>query len=257
MLVGLWNYAWVRGDLAQAHGHAGELLALAAGRGDPTLQVRAYACMGEILFHMGDFPAAAEHLDTACRLFADCAEVRAATRVPAVACHCYAAWTASFLGRPAEARAFCDAAGGIADALLQPFSMALHLALKAELLLFEGDVLACRDTAREAAALSRREGFPFWHGTALVNLGWAEAHAGDPAAGLARLQQGIRLFEATGARVQLANWYGLLAEVLVLTGDHRAALTACETAAGWARKTGDRFFLPRIERIWTALGSAQ
>ena len=248
MLVGLWNYAWVRGDLAQAHGHAGELLALAASRGDPTLQLRAHACMGEILFHMGAFPAAASHLDTACRLFADSAEVRGATRVPAVACHCYAAWTASFLGRPAEAFAFCDTAGGIADALLQPFSMALHLALKAELLLFEGDVEACRDTARDAAALSLREGFPFWHGTALVNLGWAEAHAGDPAGGLARLQGGIAIFEATGARVQLANWYGLLAEVLHLAGDHAAARTACDTAAGWARRTGDRFFLPRIER---------
>lgn len=256
ILVGLWNYAWVRGDLAQAHGYAGELLALAANRGDPTLQLRAHACMGEILFHMGDFPAAAGHLDTACRLFADSAEVRAATRVPAVACHCYAAWTASFLGRPAEARAFCDAAGGIADALLQPFSMALNLALKAELLLFEGEILACRDTAREAAALSLREGFPFWHGTALVNLGWAEAHAGNPAEGLARLQQGISIFESTGARVQLANWYGLLAEVLHLIGDRTAALTACETAAGWARRTGDRFFLPRIERTLADLDPA-
>lgn len=253
MLVGLWNYAWVRGDLAQAHGHAGELLALAARRGDPKLQLRAHACMGEILFHMGDLPAAAGHLDTACRLFADSAEVCAATRVPAVACHCYAAWTASFLGRSVEARAFCDAAGGIADALLQPFSMALHLALKAELLLFEGDVAACRDIARDAAALSLREGFPFWHGTALVNLGWAEAHAGDSAGGLARLQEGIAIFEATGARVQLANWYGLLAEVLLVVGDRTAARTACDTAAGWARRTGDLFFLPRIERTRAAI----
>ena len=253
MLVGLWNYAWVRGDLAQAHGHADELLALAASRGDPTLALRAHACMGEILFHMGALPAAADHLDTACRLFADSAEVRAATRVPAVACHCYAAWTASFLGRSAEALAFCEAAGGIADALLQPFSMALHLALKAELLLFEGDVVACRETAREAAALSLREGFPFWHGTALVNLGWAEAHAGEPAGGLARLRDGIAIFEATGARVQLANWYGLQAEVLHLAGDHAAARSACDTAAGWARRTGDLFFLPRIERTRAAL----
>ncbi len=253
MLVGLWNYAWVRGDLAQARGHAGELLALASSRGDPTLQLRAHACMGEILFHMADFSAASDHLANACQLFADSAEVQAATRVPAVACHCYAAWTASFLGRSAEAHEFCDTAGGIADALLQPFSMALHLALKAELLLFEGDVLACRDTAREAAALSLREGFPFWHGTALVNLGWAEAHAGDPAGGLARLQEGISVFEATGARVQLANWYGLLAEVFHLAGDRKNARTACDTAADWARRTGDLFFLPRIERTRAAL----
>ena len=253
MLVGLWNYDWVRGDLARAHGHAGELLALADRTGDATMRLRAQACMGEILFHMGALPDAARYLHDACRLFADSAEVRAATRVPAVACHCYAAWASSFLGRSTAALEFCAMAGAIADELVQPFSMSLHLALKAELLLFEGDVAGCLDTAREAAAISLREGFPFWHGTALVNLGWAEAHAGDPARGLARLREGIAVFEGTGARVQLANWYGLLAEVLLLAGDRPAARTAADTAAGWARRTGDVFFLPRIERTRAAL----
>ena len=248
MLVGLWNYDWVRGDLAQANRHAEELLALAERTGEATLRLRAHACMGEILFHLGAFSTAARHLDTACGLFADSAEVRAATRVPAVACHCYAAWTASFLGRSAAALNFCARAGAIADELVQPFSMSLYLALKAELLLFEGDVSGCLDTAREACAISLREGFPFWHGTALVNLGWAEAHAGDPARGLASLREGIAIFEATGARVQLANWYGLLAEVLHLDGDLAAARAAARTAADWAHRTGDVFFLPRIDR---------
>jgi DNA-binding winged helix-turn-helix (wHTH) protein/tetratricopeptide (TPR) repeat protein len=254
MLVGLWNYSWVRGDLAQAHRHAEDLLGLAERTGDATLRLRAHACMGEILFHMGAFPAAARHLDAACKLFADSAEVRAVTRVPAVACHCYAAWTASFLGRPAAALGFCDRAGDIADELLHPFSMSLYLALKAELLLFEGDVPGCLDTARAACAISLREGFPFWHGTALVNLGWAEAHAGDPDRGLASLREGIAIFEATGARVQLANWYGLLAEALHLAGDLAAARMAADTAADWARRTGDVFFLPRIARTRAALG---
>ena len=101
-----------------------------------------------------------------------------------------------------------------------------------------------------------RSGFPFWHGTALVNLGWAEAHGGDPAGGLARLREGIAVFEATGARVQLANWYGLLAEVLHLTGQPCAARAACDTAADWARRTGDLFFLPRIERTRAAVSRA-
>jgi DNA-binding winged helix-turn-helix (wHTH) protein/tetratricopeptide (TPR) repeat protein len=253
MLVGLWNYDWVRGDLAQAHRHARDLLALAAREANPTLLLRARACMGEILFHLGEFTAAMAQLQAACALFAQSDQVRDATRVPAVACHCYAAWTASFLGRSADALGFCDRAGVIAQELVQPFSMSLYLSLKAELLLFEGDVQGCLDTARAACDICVREGFPFWHGTALVNLGWAEAHAGDVGRGLASLREGIAVFEATGARVQLANWYGLLAEVLRLDGDAAAARVAADVAANWAHRTGDVFFLPRIQRTRDAL----
>lgn len=256
MLVGLWNYHWVRGELALAHRHAEDLIDLAAHAGEPNLRLRALACMGEILFHLGALPAAAQHLDEACRLFADSAQVRAGTRVPAVACHCYAAWAASFSGKSAEALEYCDRAGAIADGLVQPFSMSLYLSLRAELLLFEEDVAGCLAAAREACSISKREGFPFWYGTALVNLGWAQAHAGDPPCGLASLREGIAVFEATGARVQLANWYGLLAEVLLLAGDIPGARTATETASRWARRTGDVFFLPRIGRTRAALDAA-
>ncbi len=253
MLVGLWNYNWVRGDLALARANAEDLLELAGRAADPTLLLRAHACMGEILFHHGEFDAAAENLGAACTLFADRAEVRAATRVPAVAAHCYAAWTASFQGRSAAALGFCSRAGMIAEELVQPFSMSLYLALKAELLLFEGDAPGCLAAAREACTICAREGFPFWHGTALVNLGWAEAQSGDPARGLASLRAGIAMFEATGARVQLANWYGLLAEVLQGAGQFSAARVAADTAGDWAGRTGDVFFLPRIERTRAAL----
>lgn len=253
MIVGLWNFNWVRGDLALARVHAEDLLTLASRAGDPSRQLRAHACMGEILFHVGDAAAATTHLEQACTLFSDGAEIRAATRVPAVACHCYAAWAASFLGRSAAARDFIARAEAIAHELIQPFSMSLYLSLKSELLLFEGDVQGCLDAAREACTICAREGFPFWHGTALVNRGWAEAHSGDPAGGLASLREGIAIFEATGARVQLANWYGLLAEVLLLSGDATAARTAADTAVDWAERTGDRFFLPRIDRTRDAL----
>jgi DNA-binding winged helix-turn-helix (wHTH) protein len=253
MLVGLWNYDWVRGDLAGAYRHAGDLIGLAARDADLKLRLRALACMGEILLHKGDLKGASHHLEDACGLFAENASVRAATRVPAVACHCYAAWAASLSGRSDAALDFDARAGAIADELENPFSMALYLSLRAELLLFEGDVAGCKSAAHEACAISLREGFPFWHGTALVNLGWAEAHDGDPERGLASLQDGIAIFEATGARVQLANWYGLLAEVLVLTGELPAARTAIETATEWAQRTGDVFFLPRIMRTRAVL----
>jgi len=209
--------------------------------------------MGEVLFHLAEFAAAGAHLERACALFAGLREVTPATRVPAVACHSYAAWTASFLGKSAVAMARGTAALSIADELVHPFSKALALALVAESLLFEGEVAACLDMARDAERISRREGFPFWRGTALVVRGWAEVQSGEVEGGLAALREGIAVFEATGARVQLANWYGLLAEALLAAGDAAAARDAVDTARDWARRTGDVFFLPRIEQTARAL----
>lgn len=253
ILVGLWNYNWVRGDLQRARRHAEELLLIADRVAEPTLQLRAQACMGEVLFHLAEFAAAGAHLERACALFAGLREVTPATRVPAVACHSYAAWTASFLGKSAVAMARGTAALSIADELVHPFSKALALALVAESLLFEGEVAACLDMARDAERISRREGFPFWRGTALVVRGWAEVQSGEVEGGLAALREGIAVFEATGARVQLANWYGLLAEALLAAGDAAAARDAVDTARDWARRTGDVFFLPRIEQTARAL----
>ncbi|WP_171173395.1 AAA family ATPase [Ruegeria sp. HKCCD8929] len=248
MLVGLWNYNWVRGNLSQAHRQASELLDLAKAEDDPTLQLRALACMGEILFHAGDLTEAQTNLQRACSIYDQLKQVNVASQVPAVACHSYAAWTASLMGQSKQARQFSKKAGVIAHELVQPFSLSLFYSLSAMVCVSEGDIEECLTMARAGREISERGGFPFWLGTSLVAEGWAEAHLGETDNGLARLLQGIEVFEDTGARIQLANWYGLLAEALLCKGDAQAAQDALDTATSWAEATGDVFFKPRLDR---------
>lgn len=255
-VVGLWNHAWVLGDLPRARAFSRDLFTIAEQQGDRALRLRANACKGGILFHAGDFDAALAHLETACDLFMDSGATRSRTQKTVVAARCYAAWAASWLGREKTAAHHMKTAEALAAELGHSLTTALFLSLKAEWRLFERDAHGCLGAAAEAGVLSRRDGIPFWHGTALVLRGWATARIDEPAAGLETIRHGLGVFERTGARIQLAQWYGLLAEAHLADGDTDAARLAAQTGADWAHKTGDVYFLPRIQHVLSQVRDA-
>ncbi len=115
--------------------------------------------------------------------------------------------------------------------------------------MFVGDVEACFDLAQSATELSREHGFPFWLGTGLVMQGWALGCRGESDLALARLNEGITVFEQTGAGIQLPNWYGLKAETLLRAGQFEQALEAGNFALSCAKDTGDAWFTPRIHAV--------
>jgi len=245
--VGFWNYNWVRGNLDPARKTASRLVENAGTH--PNYLPRARAALAEILFHAGRPVEAFRHLEQSVADYGAAAEHRLSVRIPHVSCLCYAAWTAWHLGRPTASEAFAsDAAQGAAQ-LEHPFSHALCHALLAELHQFRLETAACRVEAQRAIAVSREHRFPFWEGTAMVNLGWAMAREGDFERGQRMMRTGIEIFADTGARIQMSCWTGMLAEVHVDAGQLDEGLGLVDSALDWVKRTGETHYLSELYRI--------
>lgn len=247
--VGLWIHTWVRGQLEKSLEHAGELLKLAEVTKDPELTLQAHASVGEVLLHKGELVSARTHLTTGLSAIGDAEPSSIPAQNAAVSCAAYAAWTASMLGHSDEAYTFLETSRRLSEAHVNPFGVAIHYALGAEPLMFLGEVDQCLDYAERAVTLSREHDFAFWLATGLVMRGWALGQLGQAEDAMASIDEGIAVFEATGAGVQLSNWYGLKAETLLVAGRTGPALEAAGHALGWAERTGDLYFAPRIHVV--------
>jgi predicted ATPase len=137
----------------------------------------------------------------------------------------------------------------LSQAIENPFALAIHASLCAGAFMGAGDRATCKVLADMAVEISREHGYPFWLGTGLVLRGWALGQEGAADAGLASIDEGIATFEATNARVQLANWYGIKAETLAAAGRPEDGLAAVRHALDVAEVTGDVWFVPRIHAV--------
>ncbi|MCB1876171.1 MAG: AAA family ATPase [Chromatiales bacterium] len=248
-LVGLWIHTWVRGQLGESLSHAQTLMELATAAGDPALHLQAHASLGQVLMHTGQLEHALAHLKTGLGYIEDLSPETIPAQNAAVACAAYAAWVASLLGRSGEARHFHARSEQLSLALKNPFAVAIHHALCAEHLMIEGNVTECLRYAEQAVAVSREHNFPFWLGTGLVMRGWALGQQGVFDDGLNTVNEGIAVFESTGAGVQLANWYGLKAETLLAAGQLREGIEAARHALNCAERAEDLYFVPRIHAV--------
>ena len=249
VLVGLWNFYWVSGQLQKALLTAQELLSLAEDQQDPGCLLRAHAALGEILFHTGQLPAARQHLAQGVELYHSLERHSHATESPSVACICYMAWVLWHLGYPDQARVHAEQALALARSLSHPFSLAIALSLTAELHQFYLETKTAEALSGEAIEVAREQEFPFWQGTAMVLRGWAWAVTGKPDEGIALLQQGISVFRSTRAEVQLSSWFGLLAEAYGNGERPEEGLRAVDEALRWVRTTGERYYEPELYRL--------
>ncbi len=248
-LIGLWNYHWVRGRLAEAVAIARELVALAEADREPARLLRAHAALGEVLFHTGQLREAGASLEQSVACHQALARHSHATDAPGVAGLCYSAWALWHLGDAERALERAGQALALAREMQHPFSLAVALCLDAELHQFHLKETVTLELAGEAVELCRDQGFPFWEGTALVLQGWALARTGRIDEGLNTLQHGLEVFGATGAEVQLSSWHTLLAEAYACAGRIEPGLDAVERALNWAERTGERYYESEALRV--------
>jgi class 3 adenylate cyclase/tetratricopeptide (TPR) repeat protein/energy-coupling factor transporter ATP-binding protein EcfA2 len=150
-------------------------------------------------------------------------------------------------GRFREARERGEAAYAEAERFGSPTTLAYvlaHLGL--------ASVLA-GDTGRAtqiAAALSEPVERAAWLRPHLENLlGWIEIQAGDVAAGIARLDQTIELWERVQSRMWLPLQRMTRATALLQGGELERALAALDAADRTAEQCGQAFFLAETQRM--------
>ena len=196
--------------------------------------------------HRGELARARRHLAEGVRLIAETPPTTVPWQNSAVSCVAYASWTASLLGRSEEARRLLRTSRALSEEGDNAYAKAIHYALCTEHFMFENDVDGCLRYADRAVEISSENDFAFWLGTGLVMRGWSLGRRGEFDDAFDAIDEGIAVFEATDAGVQLANWHGLRAETLLAANRLDEALDAACHALACADRAEDMYFAPRI-----------
>jgi adenylate cyclase len=85
-------------------------------------------------------------------------------------------------------------------------------------------------------------------GSAILR-GWALAAAGDVAAGIAGMRQGLSDWRATGSITYRTYFLGILADALMRRGDVAESLVLLDEALALARRTGEGFYEAELYRL--------
>ena len=103
--------------------------------------------------------------------------------------------------------------------------------------------------AETAITVSTEYGFPFRAAFGSMLLGWAMAERGEGEAGIARIEEGIATFQATGAKLHNSMWLGLLAEAYGKLGRVEEGLTILAEALSAVDDTGEHFYEAELQRL--------
>jgi tetratricopeptide (TPR) repeat protein len=226
--------AYVRGNFADALPLAERSLAIADRLMDETLAAPPANLLGRITFMRWDVARARELMARSSeqmQRIGDRVEEATAAGMAAVSFACH--------GEPAQALAYGDRAVGLARELANPFAEAAALHLRGVVHDQQGawtQAMADFGAARRVAEAAGDDFRAY-----LVNLqeGWTHSKAGNPAAGRALVEEGLRFAEKIGTQFRLAFGKAVLAACAVALGDG-AAPALCRDALLMAEKTSDR-----------------
>ncbi|MBX3000005.1 MAG: AAA family ATPase [Caldilineaceae bacterium] len=210
-----------------------QLLDLALAAGDEEMQLRARQSLGGALLHHGQFVLARDTLEQGVALY-DPRRNRAQRFYyeidPGVSCYALLILTLQMLGYPEQAQVRCHQTMSLIDELDHPASSVLALNYICSYHWMRGDAESNLACAERSLALCDKYGFTQLLGGALISRGNALADLGEIDEGITLLEQGVEMWEATGARNLVPFFLFMLANACTKAGQHERALSLLEDA---------------------------
>jgi predicted ATPase len=214
-LLGLWGSYNARDELDAARDVAAQLLRLAEQKEDRTTSILGHRALGATLFGLGEFTAARDHLQQLLAL--DSPQTRVSfvhhPYDPGMSGRAWLALTLSVLGYPEQALAQSNQALADADRLRHHNTTSIVLGLRCSLGQFLRDHRDVAKYAEALRALAVEQKFAYWAGLGTYFQGWAQALAGDVAAGIAEMRRGLAACQTTGAQAYVPYNLALLADM--------------------------------------------
>jgi DNA-binding winged helix-turn-helix (wHTH) protein len=139
--------------------------------------------------------------------------------------------------------------GAAARPRTSPFTRAAALALMTVLEVLCRNPTEVRHLADQLGALSDEHGFPFWSALASALRGWARIQLGELREGTAELERARVRHAATGARIFSSHILAFLAEARLRAGEFAAGLANVDEGLHVAETTLDRAFWPELWRL--------
>jgi predicted ATPase len=208
--------------------------------------------LGVTLFFLGEFTRAQAHHEQ-CMALNDTVQSSPATLhtvgLPVVACPTYVAFIRWLLGYVEQARHQSQEALHLARQVAHPYSLVYAL----NMLGWLQQCIAGRHSTREFAdattTLAAEYGFPFWQAQGTILLGKTLCQHGQVDAGLLAMQQGIQVYQTTGAVLLRPFFLAHLAEAYAQADNPAAGVAALAEALTLIDKTGEHWWAAELYRL--------
>ncbi len=195
-------------------------------------QAAAHSQLANVLFIVGQFDGAREHLERALE-FPERARGVAGEIAPSIL-----PTVLLLLGFPAAAIGKGRDSVASARELPEPVSLARALVNDSMRHALLRDSRIALERAEEVLSIATRHEVPFYEGRAHFCRGWAMAAAGQGEEGIAEMQRSVAAFASAGALVPL--FLAMLAESLGRNGHPAEALATVADALARVEQTGER-----------------
>jgi DNA-binding SARP family transcriptional activator/predicted ATPase len=137
----------------------------------------------------------------------------------------------------------------LAKDLGQPFNQALAATYLAMLHQLSADEATARASADEALALTTEYKTPYYRAWSSILVCYAQARAQPGTTAIASLRQSIEAFKASGARLRLPYYFGLLAQMCGHAGRVEDGLAAVDEAMAASRAHNERWWDAELHRL--------
>jgi serine/threonine protein kinase/predicted ATPase len=253
IMLGIWEWRIVRGDLRLCVGLAAEGRALAERMNDAGMLMEALFMSGTTHFYRGEFAAARSCLEYAVATYDDRERTRfwtAFTNHNAGITHrCYLALSLWHLGFPDQALGVDRETRELARTIGHAFSLGHAIDFTAFL------CQCCRLGAEVQAAgeeeisLAAEQGFQLWHALGTIHKGAGLLLQGRHEEGLPLFVKGLSAFQATGAEVRVPSYLCMLGDECIRAGRFDEARKALQDGLVVSEKNDDRSHDAELHRL--------
>jgi predicted ATPase len=252
VLFGRWAFHMARAKHAAAQDIAEEALRSAERDGDAAGLVVGHRVVGIGSLWRGELLEARRHLERVLALY-DPERHRSLAAVyaydPRLAGFAGLALALFQLGYPDEALARCCEAVDDAEQLSHPFGLAYVLHHACLLDQLRRNLPQLRQHNAELTALAAEHGFALWRAAAVVLDGWALAEGGRAAEGVARIEDGLQAWRATGAGLFVPYFLALLGTTHGAEGEGAEGERLLTEALDTGCASGERWFEAEVHRL--------
>jgi predicted ATPase len=244
---------FMRSEHQRALELAEETVTLAQSVGDPLHVALGHRHMGLVLFCLGEYKRAQDHLGELISFYNPeehhqlLVNLRGSDAGPgAMAYDACCLWC---LGYPEQALSRSREALALARDLGHPFSLA-------DVIWYAGclfnemrrDAQALKDYAEESDRLAH-EKVPSWRGAGILGRGTALVMLGQVQEGLAEMQEGMAAYQSRGTTFYLPGRLLFLAEAQAKSGEPEEGLRTLAEALSVVEETGERLWEAELHRL--------
>jgi class 3 adenylate cyclase/predicted ATPase len=253
IMLGNWEWHLVRGDLQPSVALASHGMSLAERQSDPGMLMEALFMRGATMFYRAEFADARICYEQAVTAYDD----REGTRLWAthtghnagVTHRCYLALVLWHLGYPDQALRLDRETRELARTIGHAFSTGHAVDFTAFLCNYCRLGAEVRAAAEEELALATDQGFQLWHACGTLHKGAGVLLQGRPEEALSVLLKGFSAFRATGAKVRVPSYLGMLGDAYTQSARFEDARKALNEGLEVAEKNDDRCHEAELHRL--------